>query len=450
VKKTIFLLSLFFFILILFPNRTFAFSSASDTITTSRPSAYTPLTANVNAGDAVLEVTAGASNFSTFLASDLVKLWGGTIETLSVASASADRTKIYTTGTAGYAHSSGTLATHAVTARHTISFMFSTPAVSGDQLVITFPGAGDNSDTPSATTFAFNGLNGSSGTNLTISGTTCSAWSVVAPSIICTLGGDVDTSTTVTVTIGSSTPQLINPTKINAIGTSDLWKLTLSHLDSVGATKESDGRFAIATIEGIQVTGVVDASITMTITPVNNGTNIYTDNNSCNNAAFSPITTNSGADPTATSVNLGTIGTGVNYVAQKITISTNGSGGYALTATASGRLMNNTSGYAFNNAQGGNLTADNTPSPAIISGGTEAYGISACGTHANSIFWSGANALFGNPSNSSTNSYVYRLASYTDPVTSAITSVVYGVTASGITPAGVYETAINYVATPTF
>lgn len=450
VKKIIFPLVIFS-VFILIPKQTYAFSAASDTISTSRPSASTPLTAGVSAGDTVLQVTAGGTNLSTFLASDAAKLWGGTAEILTVASASADRTRIYTTAAAANAHSIGTLVTTAITAKHTVSFKFSTPGVSGDKLIIVFPGAGDISDAPSATTFAFNGLDGSSGTNLSVSGTTCSSWSVSAPSITCTLNGAVDTNTTVTITIGANTPQLINPTKTQAIGTGDLWKLTLQHMDSTGATeKESNGRIAITTIEGIQVTGVVDASITMTIAPINNDTNIFTDNGSCDNAAFSGITTNSGANPTATSANLGTIGMGINYVAQKITISTNGSGGYALTATASGKLINSSSGYSFNNAQGGSLTADNTPTPAAISGGTEVYGVSACGIHANSIFWSGANALFGNPSNTAGNAYIYKLASWTAPVTSEATSVIYGVTASGITPAGTYETAINYVATPTF
>jgi hypothetical protein len=451
VRKSFLPAILFLLIFIFTPKQVFAFSSASDTISTSRPSASTPLTAIVNTGDTVLTVTAGGTNLSTFLASDAAKLWGGTVESLNIASASADRTKIYTTNAAAYTHNIGTLVTHAVTAKHTISFQFSTPGVSGDQLVITFPGVGDNSDAPSATTFAFNGLNGSAGTNITVSGATCSSWNVSAPSITCTLGGAVSAGTTVTVTIGSSTPQLINPTKTNSIGTSDLWKLTLNHLDNAGAAKENEGRIAIATIEGVKVTGVVDASITMTIAPINNGTNIYTDNNSCNNAAFSPIVTNSGADPSATSVNLGTIGLSINYVAQKITISTNGSGGYVLTATASGKLMNHQSGYSFQNAQGGtSLVADNLPAPAIISASAEAYGISACGTHANSIFWSGANALFGNPNNSAGNAFIYKLASWSTPVTNAITSVIYGVTSSGTTPAGTYETAINYIATPTF
>lgn len=449
-KKIIFPLAIFF-VFILTPKQVFAFTSASDTITTSRPSASTPLTAGVVGGDTVLQVTAGA-NLSTFLASDTAKLWGGTTEFLTVASASADRTRIYTTSGAVNAHDVATLVTTAMTAKHTVAFKFSTPAISGDKLIIIFPGGGDNSDAPSATTFAFNGLNGSSGTNLSVSGTTCSAWSVSAPNITCTLGGAVDTNTTVTITIGSSTPQLINPTKTQAIGTSDLWRLTLQHMDSTGVTaKESDTKIAVATSEGIHVTGIVDASITMTIAPISNGTNIYTDNSSCDNSAFNGITTNSGADPSATSVNLGTIALGVTYVGQKITISTNGIGGYALTATASGKLTSNSSGYSFNNAQGGNsLAADNSPAPAAISGGTEAYGISACGSHANNIFWSGANALFGNPTNSAGNAYIYKLASHTAPVTSTATSVIYGVTSSGITPAGTYETAINYVATPTF
>jgi hypothetical protein len=444
VKKLLLLLPILVCILV-FPSKVNAFTVASDTITTSRPSAVTPLNGNLSASSTVVTVY---DNNSIFLASDSAKFWGQTQETLTVASASADRTKIYLTSATANAHTNGTVVANAVTAKHTVAFKLSTPAVSGDKLVITFPGSADNTASPSASTFAFNNLQSG---NVSISGTTCSGWSISSPSITCTLNAAVDIATTITITIGSSTPALINPTKTQSIGTGDLWKLTLKHTDTSDVIKEANGKIAITTIESVFVQGIVDASITMTIAGINNGTVIKDDNTGCNATGFN-ITTNSGQHPTATGVNLGTISTGINYVGQKITISTNAPNGYALTATSSGKLKDPATGYFFANAQtnGTDLTANNTPAPAALAGGTTAFGISACGADANTSLFGTTTAYFGNPSNSAGNAYTYSLASNTGVVSSKATSIVYGVTAAATVPAGTYSTVLTYVATPTF
>src|SRR5680860_308340 len=427
------------------PSKVNAFTSASDTMTTSRPSAVTPLSGDIGSGSTVITVY---DNKSIFLASDSAKFWGQTQEILTVASASADRTKIYLTSATANAHTNGTVVANAITAKHTVAFKLSTPAVSGDKLVITFPGSADNTASPSASTFAFNNLQTG---NVSISGTTCSGWTVSSPSITCTLDGAITTATTVTITIGSSTPALINPTKTQTIGTGDLWKLTLQHTDTSDVIKETNGRVAITTIESVLVQGIVDASITMTIAGINNGTNIKDNNAGCNATGFN-IITNSGQHPTATSVNLGTISTGINYVGQKITISTNAPNGYALTATSSGKLKDPASGYFFPNAQTGgtDLTANNTPAPAAIVAATTGFGISACGTDANTSLFGTTVPYYGNPSNSAGNAYVYTLATNTGVASLKETSVVYGVTAAATVPAGTYSTVLTYVATPTF
>ena len=427
------------------PSKVNAFTSASDTITTSRPSAVTPLSGDLGSGSTVITVY---DNKSIFLASDSAKFWRQTQEILTVASASADRTKIYLTSATANAHTNCTVVANAITAKHTVAFKLSTPAVSGDKLVITFPGSADNTASPSASTFAFNNLQTG---NVSISGTTCSGWTISSPSVTCTLNAAVDTATTITITIGSSTPALVNPTKTQAIGTGDLWKLTLQHTDTSDVIKETNGRVAITTIESVLVQGIVDASITMTIAGINNGTNIKDNNAGCNATGFN-IITNSGQHPTATSVNLGTISTGINYVGQKITISTNAPNGYALTATSSGKLKDPASGYFFPNAQTGgtDLTANNTPAPAAIVAATTGFGISACGTDANTSLFGTTVPYYGNPSNSAGNAYVYTLATNTGVASLKETSVVYGVTAAATVPAGTYSTVLTYVATPTF
>ena len=445
-KISLVIIVVLFFLL---PKQAHAFTSAADTITTSRPSASAPLSANAATNDSSVTVVAGSANLSTFLASDAAKLWGGPPqEILTVASASADRTKIWFTSALTGNHSLGSIITSAVTAKHTIVFKVSQTAAVNDILKITFPGSADNSASPSATTFAFNNLQAA---NVTVSATSgvCGSISVSAPNIQCTVSTLIPTTATVTVTIGSSTPQLINPTKSQTIGTSDLWRIGLSHT-SGGFDAEAPANVAIASIESVYVSGVVDASITMTIAGIANGVVVKDDNTGCNATGFA-MTTNSGAASSPTSVNLGAIGTAINYAAQKISIATNGPNGYSLTATASGRLINPASGYWFTNAQGGlDLTANDTPIPAAIAGAVDAFGISACGTHAYTTNFGTTTAKFGNPSNSAGNAYTYKLASTTGATASVATSVVYGVSAAATTPAGTYSTILTYVATPTF
>jgi hypothetical protein len=433
-------------IFLLLPKQSYAFNTAADTITTSRPSAATPLSANAITTDSSVSVVAGTANLSTFLASDSAVLWGGTPETRIVATASADRTKLYFTGELTGNHSLGSVVTSAVTAKHTITFKLNQEAAVGDILRVTFPGSANTSASPSASTFAFNNLQTA---NVTVSSTTgvCGTIAVSAPSIQCTVSTIIPTTATVTITIGATTPALINPTKTNAIGTSDLWKIALAHTNSGGADVESAANVAIATAESVYVQGIVDASITMAISGIGTGYDI-----SGISALCPAITTNSGFASTSTLVNLGTIGTSINYAAQRITISTNGVNGYALTATSSGRLMNPANGYFFPNAQvGGNhLTANDTPAPQALSGLSEAFGITSCGADAVSPIVFTQGTLFGNPSNSAGNAFNYKLSGETSPTDPTDTVVLYGARARATTPAGAYSTILSYVATATF
>jgi hypothetical protein len=458
VKKltlVIIVIALFF----LLPKQSYAFNSASDSASITRPSASTPLGGSISAGDGSVALPGGATNLSVFLASDSAKLWGGTQELVTIASASADRKTVWFTGTganngAANGHAFGTMLTAAITAKHVVSFKLNQTANVGDILRVSFPGTGDNSASPSATTFAFNNLQATNTQVIFLGGTAAGCTMAVStastPYVQCTVtGAAVPTTATVVMIIGSNTPALINPTKTNTIGTSDLWKLTLNHFNASLADMESPANIAIAAIENVFVQGIVDASITITIAGMANNTVINTDNTGC--AAGFNMTTNSGGASSPTSVNLGTIGTNITYVGQKISIATNGQNGYVLTATASGRLLNPANGYWFGNAQGGlNLTADNAPIPAAISGGTEVFGISACGTDATTALFGTVTAAFGNPSNAAGNAFIYKLASKNVATASVDTSIVYGVTAKATTPAGTYQTVMSYIATPIF
>jgi hypothetical protein len=210
----------------------------------------------------------------------------------------------------------------------------------------------------------------------------------------------------------------------------------------------------VATIESVQVIGTVEPSLTFTISGISNGSNINTISSSCGS-----ITTNSGISSTATSVNFGILNNGtVSTVAQQLQVSTNAATGYVITATSSGQFKNPASGVAIPDANGGSgLTGNDTPAPNTITAGTPAFGIHACGARSNinTDQWVNAGTIstakFSNPWNTGSNAYYATIASYTGgPVTTDSTAILYGATISGITPAGVYLTALTYVATATF
>lgn len=442
-------------------------TGVKDTITTSRPSAASPVTANAASGVGQVSI---ANNGSRFIASDSAKVMrtstGGVVTTgLIVASQSADLDTVYFGGVTGTAIQNGTdVLIVPVTARHTISFQLVQTVPIGGTIVVTFPGSANNTASPSASTFAFNNL---AAANVTFSGSGCAtgALTISSPTISCTTTAAYTAGTTVTITVGSSTPALINPT-VSSSGvcitsptytcTADTWKVQIDTTD--GTDPLDTGSTRIATIDSVQVQATVEPTITFTISGIPNGTNINS-NGTWGVSSCGSYSTNSGIDATATSVNLGILANGyVSFAAQQLSVSTNAATGYAITATSSGQLKNPATGAIILDANGGTgLTADNTPAPAAIAAGTPAFGIHPCGARSNigSDIWvnngTATTSRFLNPWNTGTNSYVAQLASYTGgAVTADKTNVVYGSTVAATTPAGIYQTTLTYVATATF
>src|SRR5579864_6787460 len=91
--------------------------SASDTITTSRPSASTPLSTDATAPIGSASVY---NNGSTFLASDSAHLWGQTQESVTIATVSATKTTLFFAGNTANNHANGTVISTAITALHTV------------------------------------------------------------------------------------------------------------------------------------------------------------------------------------------------------------------------------------------------------------------------------------------------------------------------------------------
>lgn len=366
--------------------------------------------------------------------------------------ATADTRNIYFVSASAAAHHQGDALILPVTALHTIRLTTVNSLPASGKIVLSFPGSGDSSASPSASTFAFNGL---SPPNVQANGANCT-FTVSAPSITCTLGSSVAAGTVVTILVGcsaqsggsctTSVPTLINPTKTAAAGSADVWRLTITTQDSNSVTIDS-ASVSVGTVEAVAVSGTVDPSLSMSIAGIANGTAINIGNTTgCTNTE----TASSGIASTATTVNLGSLGGGtVNIAAQLITVATNGINGYVLTATSSGHLIDPATGV---------FLRDST-TPTAMTAGTPWYGVHACGLDVSSATWGtgatggGTGAKYGWPTQTTS---VTLASDTTGPVGNAVAagnglvSVEYGATMDASIPAGTYTTLVTYVLTATF
>lgn len=458
--------------------------AASDTVTTSRPSASSPLNTDQAASAASVSVV---DNGSIFLASDSANFWpdtgetgnyGMNVGTMSAQIAGSPNTRtLQFTSTVSNAHHKGDAVYVPITAMHKISFKTTTAIPASGKIVIGFPGGGSNLASPSATTFSFNGL-ATGDISYKLDGTRTCTFTISAPNITCAMdsGGVLAAGTTVTFLIGcgdsssnetacaAQKPRLINPTKTTAnicnnnasTCTADDWKVLLTTQDASSNNLDT-GSVKIGVNESVQVVATVEPSLSYILYGLSNGTNM----NTITGCPSEP--TNAGVDSTATNVNLGTLANGViNISGQKISVSTNGSSGYVISATSSGRFIDPDNGFWLPDANGGNgLTANDTPAPATFgASGTPAFGINACGTNANAVNasqWAGSSttgfstgAKYSNPWNSAGNDFYNTITSATGAVSADVTGIRYAATIGPTTPAGTYRTVLTYVVTATF
>lgn len=351
---------------------------------------------------------------------------------------------------------------------HTIAFTTVNQIPASGKIVIRFSGTANNSATPSATTFAFNGLTSSS---IQTSGVTCSSFTISAPSITCITSSTVPANTKITIIIGclaqtngvctSPSPVLLNPSKSKKAGTSDVWTARIRTQNSSG-TDIDVSKAKVATLEGVEVRARIESTLTFSITGINDNVPVNTGNSGCGITE----TTNSGFASTPTSVNLGRLANTPSFTdtkignisAQLLSISTNAPNGYSLTASASGHLINQARSFS--------LADSTTPLPFPL--GKNWFGIHPCGADVAISTWvsgtthtcstvteesSGNICKYAFPGDAGT----LTLASDSSGPVGADVSTGNGVVtieyAAGIdstVPADTYSTVVVYTITPTF
>ena len=450
--------------------------NASASATTSRPSPSSPLSAvdPLIAGSSQVTVF---NNTSTFLSSDSAKFFksGSFSENLTVATTSASKLIVYfTAGTANIQGKQSVLAVP-ITAMHTVAFTTQTAIPIGGKIIISYPtssafaGADFNQASPSADTYMFNNLAQATDIQMRTSlGTATCSWAVTGatngannqtPTATCTtaaatipagatvwvfLGCTAATSTSAGGSCTTQKPLIINPTNTTARGTASVKNIALQTQD--GASNILDNStLKIGSIESVFVVAHVDPTFTFNIDGVAAAVDL---NTVCSGLTGATYLTNS-FPSTGTEVNLGTVGSGgVNYAAQKMTITSNTASGYAITATSSGFLLNPPTGQYIVNAQGV-VAANNSPIPVVMPG-TGGYGISACnsGGSVSTAVWGTTAPKFANPSAA----FYYTLVNTSTALTAGTDTVysVYGVRAQTTTPPGDYWQIITYNATVVF
>lgn len=444
-------------------------TNLSDVITTSRPSASSPLTSNVSSAATTLPI---ANNGSRYLSSDSAKIirtsTGADVTTaFTIASQSSALTDLYTTSGISAAGQAGTdVVVVNQTAMHRISFVTANPIPASGKIIITFPGSGVTIASPSASTFSFNGLtSGNAAANISyrLDGTRTCTFTVSAPSITCTVdaGGAIAGGTTITFLIGcadastnttsctTQSPRFINPTKTAAAGSADTWTVALLTQNASNVDIDA-GDAQIATIDTVQVQASVDSAFTFTISGISNATPVNTGNTTgCTNTE----NTTSGFASTATLINLGALPVSAsvapNISAQLMTVTTNSVNGYTLTATSSGSLRDDSIGFDINSST----------TPAAFPASAPWFGIHACGADVNTGTWGaasstttrGGSALYGWPTRTTS---VTVASDSTGPIIgtggNGLTTVEYAAAVDASVPSGNYTTEITYVATPVF
>ncbi|MFH1536224.1 MAG: hypothetical protein ABIC96_04125 [Patescibacteria group bacterium] len=440
---------------------------AQDLISTSRSSPSTTLNLDQPANANFVSII---DNGSVFLASDsatLLASGSGALETRSIASLSAQINTTLKTRNLYFdipfatAHHKGDIIVAPAKAWHKIQFTTASAIPANGKIIITFPGVGSNTATPSANTFSFNNLQAS---DIKVDGVTCSLLVVSAPNITCTIDSSgLAAAKPITFLIGclantassctSPAPILINPIKTQTSGISDIWNLTVK-TQNASLVDIDAVVIKIGTLEGVQIQTKIDPTLTVAISGLLDGTSFKSLSSMCPDEK-----TNSGVASTPASVNLGLLSTDeIKISGQAISVSTNSPFGYVITASSSGKFKDAASGNFISDANGGDgLTSIDTPAPKTLPPmGKSAFGISPCGKRVPNIWTPGNILTFGSGGKlsnpwSTSNLYYALLAFYTGrPVENDVTVIRYAATIADNTPPGDYSTVMTYTIMPIF
>lgn len=477
-----------FMVILLWPTPVFAgtLTSAKDTLSNSRLSFRGHVGSSYSSGSTTLAI-ASSSNPDN----DLLNLFprdticfpdaglngcaGSTSYTIATIPSQSGQTMALASALVTALDTSN-FAVSTQSAIHTVTFTTVSAVSSGSVRVIipaftnsnttTTDGFPDFGGSVSSSGFDLNGINGSPGTYITCAGgaVTWGTPTVSLPGssassdheINCPFTGTLSSSTAVTITIGTSGKRVINPAPVTSghtRGTSDVYTVTIRELDGSSNIIDSTD-VKVAPVEGVLVSATVDTSLTFTISGVDT-----TSTSTCGRVASSTT----GGTSTASTVPFHTITSPdtAYQMAQLLTVSTNSTSGYAVTAEENAVLsidglgvntIPDTTCGATPCTSGG--TADPSPQDWVTYGTYRGFGYSLENV-------SGSDAKFQyNDSSRTFNAAPFyitgassgppTLMSNGSPVSSSQVRVCYQIVVSGTQRAGYYLNKVTYIATPVF
>ena len=442
-------------------------TNASDTLQTSRLSYHAQLAAGHSVGDTLIKIDTAAStpNTSTtgLMPGDTITIGSNTYTIQDIIDANEFT---ITSGLVSGDETAGTAVYYKSYSRHDIAFTSTTSVTDGAiRVYIQAPDttASSNDGNPDGGANAGFDLNSLTSASITCPTPTNSSITFTTPTATrsgdtasggvngwhtfeCAFSGTLQANDILSnFYIGTATgnTRLINPApkSSHTVGTADTYKVKIEILDSMDNSRRviDSIQLSIANIESVRVTATVDPIISMTIC----GADTCTDVVPGSTVDGETLSTNTGATSTSTSVALGILSlSAARLQAQKITIATNASSGYTLTAIDDGDLRKGSDTI--------NDVVTPPTAPAVLNTpGTEAYGIHPSGSHVNTTTWGSGGATTNKYSGTDTTTAI-TLASTTGPSAATATYVTYKVNISETTAQGTYSHVITYIATGTF
>jgi len=476
--RNIFISLLFILLFVCLPGKAHAkaFIDASDTLSTTRPSAIGDIAASATSSATQIIIT---DTNAIFLASDAAQLQSssGTILGTSAISylsgkdtpASGQRT-IYLTTPFNVDTSPTDNFLVPVPAMHTFEFTTQTSIPAGGNIVLTFPGSANNNSYPSQGSFAFNSLSAS---NIKFNNATCGTITVSSPTITCdSVSSTIAAGTKITIFVGCSAasgaacttqaPTLLNPLK--TLNGGDIHKIKIATQNT--SDSELDASYITATTgSSVTISGTVEARFTFSLGGVSNATAVNDTNPGCTLSE----TTNAGLNARARSLSLGEIkytpnqkDTKIsNITAQLLGVSTNSLNGYVLFASSDSPLTQVGGSATF-------TTSTSPDSPESFPSGKNYFGLHACGADTPASTWTEtgdqncSTMISGSTANECKYAWpksgddIILSADYIGPIGmgqiegNGLTSVSYAAGIDGLIVPGDYSSVITYTALPTF
>ncbi len=467
----------FFKIPTLIPGETANFTNASDTLSNARMS-YRAGVASGGAGASIVAIdgSGNADNDTDHLfPNDVVCFAGATLDgcysqsTYTVANIIDGTNFNFTPPLGGTALGANDYVISTQSSIHTIAFTLANAVPSSGDIYITIPAVDLNTVTndyfpDTAASIATNGFDlGGVGTgDISVSSSGCNNnWTVSAVNagdasndhtvVIDRHTDSCAASSTITVTVGDVSNQLINPAPIttgHTQGVADVYTLNVKTRDG-GDNTLDESNIKVAVIEGVLVSATVDETLSLTVAGVSSSTS------AC--GVTTDVTT------TATAVPWGVISNFASFMeaAQTVTVSTNADAGYTVKVDENDQMGKN--GIVCSGASAGEADSciqDTTCDGDACDHDTAADWTSTAkyGLGYSLADISGTDAAFSAGANFSTKQFPDQEATEaketimdnSGPVASSQTYLCYRLNVSATQPAGYYYNKVKLTATASF